>query len=368
MRKIFNFCLRRLEYYSTVYENGDSRVLAILLFIVAISSLHFFFFVVFAFTNVPEMCIFNLYAFIACWFCVYFIIIKQKYIVAQYLIIFVMCAYMVVSTYNFGFEKNAYILVFPLIFAIYFVSPENIIHVTSSIIMSVIAYFIMLYCRFNIVSKYQDSVHYIELVNILFAVSSMTFIIYTIGLSEKIIKVMQEDEIKNLEKDAKTDFLTGLYNKRYLEDISEKINRLDNTFLVMADIDYFKRVNDTYGHLTGDMVLKEVSKLMKSSFRNEDVLIRWGGEEFILIIKSTDIDIITMKINAFRELIANKEFRYKNIKFKITITFGIKEIDKNVAFIKNLSDADEALYFGKENGRNRAIFYVSDNQYKDVLI
>jgi diguanylate cyclase (GGDEF)-like protein len=120
--------------------------------------------------------------------------------------------------------------------------------------------------------------------------------------------------------------------------------------LVMVDIDFFKKVNDTYGHQCGDIVLQEFAKIFKESIRSMDVVARYGGEEFIIIL-------LTNRENAFKivEQIRKKVEAYSFGKQSINLTasFGIAQCNGKGLFSDDLKRADDALYRAKENGRNR---------------
>lgn len=163
--------------------------------------------------------------------------------------------------------------------------------------------------------------------------------------------------MEKLELTAKTDMLTGLYNRRHMVDEIEKevakFRRNNKSFsLLMADIDYFKNVNDSYGHNCGDHVLKLVAESLCSSIRKMDTVARWGGEEFLVLLPETGGEGAELLAERIRKKIAEQEVHYNNIRFSITITLGIAvyaSTERTDEFIKR---ADSALYKGKENGRN----------------
>ncbi|MCC7431408.1 diguanylate cyclase [bacterium] len=167
---------------------------------------------------------------------------------------------------------------------------------------------------------------------------------------EKFIEVSSKDE------------LTGLYNRRYFQDIlyhEIKIHMRQNVelSLSMIDIDFFKKVNDTYGHLVGDFILKSFSEKMANFFRKSDILGRFGGEEFILAFPHTNSQLAKWKIEALREEISKEIFVYDE-KTKINFTFsaGVSELKKNGETLESLTEAaDKSLYLAKNQGRNRVI-------------
>lgn len=175
--------------------------------------------------------------------------------------------------------------------------------------------------------------------------------------------------IVNLITDSKTDGLTGLLNRKSFDiDLHREVSlagaakrrRTDgkvattSQFLALIDIDFFKRVNDEFGHLIGDEVLLVLGQMLKTSFREHDGLYRYGGEEFAIILRDVSADSANIILNRFSDLIREKVFPTVN---QITISIGYTIIDNNSP--SNVIElADKALYFSKENGRD----LVSDFQ------
>jgi diguanylate cyclase (GGDEF)-like protein len=176
------------------------------------------------------------------------------------------------------------------------------------------------------------------------------FVIERDNLEEIIFNSIIEAE--SYEK--KFDGLTGFFNKKYFKEEALKYLEKDqNTFLIMSDIDYFKKVNDNYGHAVGDFILKELSKIFKESLRGNDLLGRFGGEEFIFLI-SAENEITAKKVfERIRQKIEEKKFNYNGIEIKLTVSFGItkKQIFSDLDSL--IKKADSALYKSKDNGRNR---------------
>lgn len=160
-----------------------------------------------------------------------------------------------------------------------------------------------------------------------------------------------------------TDGLTGLYNRRHFETNAEReflrAKRYKNSLsLAILDIDFFKRVNDTYGHQYGDYVLKEVSSLLKDSFRKTDMIYRYGGEELTIIMPETSLENAVIPVERLREKIANHEFLFNDIKISLTVSVGISTMQDEYKDVKELVEcADKALYNAKQTGRNKVVIY-----------
>jgi len=160
---------------------------------------------------------------------------------------------------------------------------------------------------------------------------------------------------KSLRKKAYYDALTGILNRRgLLQTIKNKV--LDYQYsIVIIDIDKFKLINDTYGHNIGDDVLKYLANLLSKKVRDDDIFARWGGEEFVLIINSSDLNIVKKISNKLR--IDIEEASFPGID-KLTASFGISTFKNNKqTFEEVFKNADNALYKAKDNGRNRVEIY-----------
>ncbi|MCU7833565.1 MAG: GGDEF domain-containing protein, partial [gamma proteobacterium symbiont of Lucinoma myriamae] len=123
--------------------------------------------------------------------------------------------------------------------------------------------------------------------------------------------------------------------------------------LLVIDIDHFKHINDTYGHTKGDDILKELAQLITNAFRSEDLIIRYGGEEFVIIMADSSEKNALKKADALRAKVENNYIKG----IKITISVGVASTIKNSNFKTLFNQADKALYHAKENGRNQIITY-----------
>ena len=163
---------------------------------------------------------------------------------------------------------------------------------------------------------------------------------------------------KQLEISFVSDELTGVNNRYILSEIiDENTGRLTidkDVVLLMFDIDFFKKVNDTYGHETGDAILKFVSTEIKSQIYNSDYIIRWGGEEFVVILVDYTIEKATALAQKLRSDIENSNNGY----CPITVSIGLCSYNRNDTYQECIDKADKALYYAKEHGRNQVINYA----------
>ncbi len=190
----------------------------------------------------------------------------------------------------------------------------------------------------------------------------LSFVIATFFLIFLLVLFVSQLEKQKLEKEvlSKEDYLTGLLNRRgifeKLDLLLKSLNRRDFIFsIIIADIDDFKKINDTYGHITGDWVLKEVAKRISESLRAGDILGRWGGEEFIIILPYADLENAMEVGERIRQHLSKTPIEYKDNVIHITITLGVGEYNGELSLNKNLTLIDDALYRGKAKGKNCVI-------------
>jgi len=171
-----------------------------------------------------------------------------------------------------------------------------------------------------------------------------------------ITKVSEENkQMEQLKTEAVTDVLTGLFNRNYFEkEVVRKVSEMDNmqksTCLLMIDIDFFKNVNDTFGHNVGDILLKELSGLLTCTVWEQNDVIRWGGEEFIVLMYNISLREAIEYAEKIRKTI---EEHYFHTVGKITVSIGVAEKERDEKIQPWLKRADDALYKAKNDGRNR---------------
>ncbi len=174
------------------------------------------------------------------------------------------------------------------------------------------------------------------------------------------------DKNRELEKMASIDFLTGINNRRQFYNLSNMAlnkNNRDKSWLTLGlmDIDYFKNVNDTYGHDIGDRVLVDFSRMLSEYFRGYDVIGRIGGEEFCVCLPDTDAQKGFQACDRFRALVANNtipiEVNGKFIDLNTNVSIGITSVQQNSDLESLIKQADSALYFAKNSGRNKVCKY-----------
>jgi diguanylate cyclase (GGDEF)-like protein len=186
---------------------------------------------------------------------------------------------------------------------------------------------------------------------------------WNIGEQPKYLILVAEDitarklSEEKLELLSTTDQLTGVYNRRAFDEFftreRDRAVRYNKPLsLILFDIDYFKKVNDTFGHEAGDHVLQEVVNISKEQIRKVDSLFRWGGEEFILLLPETEVDGAIIVAERLRSAVEKWEFPTTS---SITISLGVSQFHKDDSDKTLIKRADVALYEAKQGGRNRVV-------------
>ena len=190
-----------------------------------------------------------------------------------------------------------------------------------------------------------------------FFVLTVIYIIFLLLIT--LLSYVYTSTRRRMDRMMRTDQLTKIDNRRIL---LEKLDDENNRFyryhrpysIVMIDIDHFKRINDTYGHLTGDEILSSLSKLIKDNIRQSDTFGRYGGEEFILLLPETTLEQAVAVAENLRETVENHNFMESE---SITISIGVADVIAELKNIEGLIEkADENLYRAKESGRNRVCY------------
>ena len=176
-------------------------------------------------------------------------------------------------------------------------------------------------------------------------------LISTIGLNFAVVS----------EAEAKIDPLTGVFNRRSMEIMlinQLSIAKIANTpfSVAMIDIDDFKKINDTYGHLIGDCVLRNLAMIIRENLRKSDFVFRYGGEEFLVLLPFTDINSAKYVMEKIRKKIEENKFECEDLKIKVTVSIGIAQYTERILSIDSLLDeADRKLYIAKKTGKNKVI-------------
>jgi diguanylate cyclase (GGDEF)-like protein len=165
--------------------------------------------------------------------------------------------------------------------------------------------------------------------------------------------------MKNLKLISELDHLTGILNRRAFYQKVAEYKQITKGSLLLLDLDHFKQINDTYGHRYGDIVIKETAEQLKSIIRKQDLLARWGGEEFLIFLLDCDEVEAVLIANTIQHHMAQYEFVLTDNAINATVSIGVYQ-SKNIHLLdEGINHADEALYKAKANGRNCVEIYNS---------
>jgi diguanylate cyclase (GGDEF)-like protein len=167
-----------------------------------------------------------------------------------------------------------------------------------------------------------------------------------------------QDALRAIQENAIRDVLTGLYNRRHLQERLEtekkRADRSGTIFsVIVLDIDHFKRVNDTFGHLKGDDVLKAVAQVIQAGLRETDLCARFGGEEFVIVLEQTHANTALICAERVRQLVERAPVPSIGADFHVTVSLGVSAYQPIEDIAQTIARADEALYRAKRAGRNR---------------
>jgi len=198
-----------------------------------------------------------------------------------------------------------------------------------------------------------------------YSVGGNDYVIKPFRPKELLARINRELQLKSYQEELKLlasiDPMTKLYNRRYFNEMAKNILQIDKRHedelsLVMLDIDKFKKVNDAYGHVVGDEVIISVADTLRKHQRKSDVICRYGGEEFVILLPLTSLNDAVFVAEKMRKYIKSNIVSIGNVEsLKVTVSMGVSQVDvKNELNIEAaLSRADQALYEAKHSGRNR---------------
>ncbi|UKI42194.1 MAG: GGDEF domain-containing protein [Candidatus Melainabacteria bacterium] len=186
--------------------------------------------------------------------------------------------------------------------------------------------------------------------------------------------LLKAKDLEYTYKLATTDAMTGLYNHRYFQEQMflsvETAKRYEGvTSLILIDIDFFKKFNDTYGHQAGDAVLKQVAQVIKQNIRTTDIPCRYGGEEMSVILSNTNYEKALLTAQKICDAVSSRQFKLNNVvTVNVTISLGVAAFPKDAKSVEDMIEAaDKNLYLAKENGRNQVGNFVKQNSENENI-
>lgn len=200
----------------------------------------------------------------------------------------------------------------------------------------------------------------LQIVNTLFIFWCISVICFFFSKDSKELEGKLIAYNEQLKEQANTDTLTKLYNRRKamecLTNLTQMTSYQKSFSVCICDIDFFKSVNDNYGHDFGDLVLKNISEIMQEELKEIGFAARWGGEEFLIVFPNINGDQAFVNLEKLRLKIKNLQIKGNNQDIKITMTYGLTEYDFMNGLEATIKEADQKLYMGKAAGRDRIVF------------
>lgn len=325
-------------------------------------ALHAAFIFLFAYFAVYELVLFNIVSVLIFSTCLY-VNYKGMHTIGLWLAFFEATTHAALCVYFIGWDSGFAVymlLVAPLVF-LYTKMP--VLQKAFALIFPAILYISMhrYSLAVDVVYHIEESTLYlVKYFNMVSTMSILAYLSFVYSHAAATSEMQLHEASLELEKMATTDTLTNLLNRRALNDeIKREIARHNRmgTELVFAlgDIDNFKEINDQHGHLNGDIILKKVAQTMTDNFRRGDLIGRWGGEEFLVLLVGANLKQAEAAAEMVRVEIENSDIDLDGQPINITITFGLCAYNKQLTIDECLLHADKGLYEGKAAGKNRVV-------------
>ena len=284
----------------------------------------------------------------------YLVIKKEKYYPYALLCGNVFLAFITVSTIMLGFGSGFHLNLIGLCAVSFFTSYfSKVTHIQGSIIW--VGLSLTLYLVLYFVTAYNAPYYAIErwLEITLFCIHAVAVFALIAGYLLIFLKYAVSLE-KKIMYDSRTDELTQINNRYALFDYFKQEESNPSMFLALFDIDDFKRINDTHGHVAGDIVLKRIAEITSSAL-SDSFVCRFGGEEFVIVFENGKKENVFNRLEALRKQVENEVVEFEGKQIRVTITIGVSQYRDGVSLEKWIDLADEKMYKGKENGKNKTI-------------
>ena len=331
------------EHYKTIKMTCFTANIAYLV-------LRVFYLVLFIVSNLWIMVWYDLATIFVYLFCFYLMKKKKYYLYA------LVCgneffAFIIVASLMIGFNTGFHFYLIGLsvvsFFTSYFSKSKNLKNPIIWASLTLIIYFVIYF-----ISSFNPPHYAIEkwLEVTLFATHIVVVMLFVVFYLSIFLKYAMSLE-KKIMSESRTDELTELSNRYGLYDYFFQEKDKASKVLALFDIDNFKKINDEYGHITGDYILKRVAEVTSNKL-NDCFVSRYGGEEFVIVL---DKEGSFERLEEFRKSIEKEDFEFEGHKFDITITIGVADYEEDIVLEKWVDLADEKMYSGKESGKNKTV-------------
>ncbi len=328
--------------------------------LLAAATVHVLFLVLFFYLGIFPMVIFNTFSVLIYAYCLITIkssLERNNTVLISWLVYIEIMSHAAFASYYVGTHSGFHYYIILLGALTFLTYGDSKATRTGKLILVIIAFTILDIALIDYVPPYiLDQTHTSNIRGF----NSTAFITSAVFVSLFYSKI-NNDVRSKLEHASTTDELTGLYNRRLFIHLAEnelKEIRRDNSTLsiIILDIDDFKSINDKYGHTCGDQALINVSAILHETVRPRDIVSRWGGEEFIILLPETDIEHATVVAERLRTNIEKKNMVCKAVEFTMTVTQGLASNEtRNKSLHELIEQADNAMYIGKTSGKNRCV-------------
>lgn len=294
--------------------------------------------------------------------CIFSMSYHYKTMIVVYTLNLCMLAWIVINIVYFGWDIGVQHFLLVLLILCFFSGYSQYDFKTFyAIVLCCIRIYLFFLCRNRepVAALSPSMTYLIQIINTITIFWCISLVAYVFSKDSQTLESKLVKYNTKLQNQANTDALTGLYNRRkamdYLGEVLVPSNK-SFTSICICDIDFFKKVNDTYGHDVGDTVLQEIAKTMQTTLDKYCFTARWGGEEFLLVFPSCNGDEAYSLLEALKSNIKALKFVANGEQFSINMTFGLAEYDFHSDIDTVIKEADEKLYVGKKNGRDQIVF------------
>lgn len=273
-----------------------------------------------------------------------------------------MIAWSGITVYFFGWDTGVQHFIIVMLILCFFSSYSNYkLKVSYALLLCAYRIYLYFLChtRASMMALDTQMTYVLQIINTITIFWCISVIAYIFSKDSQNLESKLVAYNNQLVNQANTDALTGLHNRRKAMDYLETtLTAKSHTCisLCICDIDFFKKVNDNYGHDIGDVVLKEIAKTMKSTLAGHGFIARWGGEEFLIVFPSCNGDESVILLDKLKNKIKGIKFSAGEKTFSVSMTFGLAEYDFHSDIDTLIKEADNKLYTGKENGRDQIVF------------
>ena len=319
--------------------------------------LHAVYAIMFAFLNYQVPLIYNIFD-VLFYFSMVLVVTKlNRYSLAVSLIHIESMLFCILHVILFGWNPAFYIYLIAMASLVYFCPFKSRYIPYLYSLLHFIVFFILYAYSMNVVPIFMIDKTLSQVFFVCNALSAFIIILYVAYVSKASASVGRKELIEkneDLQQLTNYDQMTGLYSKsclknRYLHYSNE------HNILSIGDIDDFKLINDTYGHICGDIILKELAEQMRARLDPNIFLCRWGGEEFVFVFTGYELKEAKKQLEDFCHWIEQYEFQYQDHKIHLTMTFGVAQGANHMILDKWIEQADQLLYQGKKSGKNKVL-------------